>query len=63
MLVDGMKAHGINAVWTPTFDDTEAWLRAHWQPGDLAITLGCGDINKLNEQIRQHGMMQGDKIR
>lgn len=54
MLVEGMKAHGVNAVWTPTFDDTEAYLRAHWQPGDLVITMGCGDINMLNAQIHQH---------
>ena len=54
MLVDGMRAHGINAVWTPSFDDTEAYLRAHVQPGDLAITMGCGDINMLNEQINRH---------
>ena len=52
MLVEGMRAHGLDAVWTPSFDDTEAWLRAHLGPGDLAITLGCGDINLLNEQIR-----------
>lgn len=54
MLVEGMKAHGIDAVWTPTFDDTEAYLRAHWQPGDLALTMGCGDINLLNAQIHRH---------
>lgn len=56
MLVEGMRAHGIDAVWTPSFDDTENYLRAHWQPGDLAITMGCGDINKLNDQIHQHEM-------
>ncbi len=54
MLVDGMKQHGVNAVWTPSFDDTEAYLRAHLKPGDLAITMGCGDVNMLNEQIHQH---------
>ncbi len=51
MLVDGMRAHGLNAVWTPSFDDTEAYLRAHLRPGDLAITLGCGDINLLNDRM------------
>lgn len=56
MLVEGMRKHGIDAVWTPSFDDTEKYLRAHWQPGDLAITMGCGDINKLNDQIHQHEM-------
>ena len=54
MLVEGMKAHGIDAVWTPGFDDTEAYLRSHWQPGDLVITMGCGDINLLNAQIHAH---------
>ena len=54
MLAEGMQKHGINAVWTPSFDDTEAYLRSHWQPGDLVITLGCGDINLLNEQIHRH---------
>ena len=54
MLVEGMRAHGVNAVWTPSFDDTEAYLRAHLKPGDLAITMGCGDVNMLNEQISRH---------
>ena len=54
MLVQGMKEHGIDAVWTPSFDDTEAYLRSHWRPGDLVITMGCGDINLLNDQIHRH---------
>jgi len=55
MLVDGMRAHGVNACLTPSFDDTEKWLRAHWRQGDLVLTMGCGDINLLNEQISAHG--------
>ena len=54
MIVHGMKEHGINAVWTPSFDDTERYLREHWEPGDLVITMGCGDINLLNDQIHRH---------
>jgi len=54
MLTEGMVQHGINAKWTPTFDDTEAWLRSHWAPGDLVLTMGCGDINLLNDQIHRH---------
>ena len=53
-IVAGMREHGINAVHTPTFDDTEAYLRAHWQPGDLVLTMGCGNINQLNDQIWDH---------
>ena len=55
MIVDGMRAHGVDAVLTPSFDDTEAYLRAHWQPGDLVLTMGCGNINLLNEQMQAHG--------
>ena len=54
MLVEGMRKNGINAVWTPSFDDTEKYLKSHWAPGDLVLTMGCGDINLLNEQIHQH---------
>ena len=49
-----MKAHGVNAIHTPSFDDTEHYLRAHWQPGDLVLTMGCGNINQLNDQIWEH---------
>ncbi len=55
MLIEGMRAHGIKAVHTPTFDDTERYLRAHWQAGDLVLTMGCGNINLLNEQMQAHG--------
>lgn len=54
MLVDGMKRNGIQAVWTPSFDSTEQYLRDHWKKGDLVLTMGCGDINMLNAQINQH---------
>ena len=54
MLVDGMVRKGIDAIWTPSFDDTESYLRSHWSSGDLVITMGCGDINMLNEQIHRH---------
>ncbi|HNW86592.1 MAG TPA: UDP-N-acetylmuramate--L-alanine ligase [Candidatus Limiplasma sp.] len=53
-IVEGMLAHGVNAVYTPTFDATEQYLRAHWQPGDLVLTMGCGNINQLNDQMNEH---------
>ncbi len=55
MLVKAMRERGIDARHTPTFDDTENWLRANWRPGDTVVTLGCGDIDLLNEQIAAHG--------
>ena len=55
MLVDAIAATGKSVHYTPTFDDTERYLRAHWQPGDLVITMSCGNINLLNKQIQDHG--------
>lgn len=52
MVVNGMREHGVQAFWTPSFDDAEKKLRSMWQPGDMVITLGCGNINLLNEQIK-----------
>lgn len=58
MLLTPMRQHGLTVEHTPSFDDTEAYLRAHWQPGDLVITLGCGNVDLLNEQIQLHGDTQ-----
>ncbi|NLX83544.1 MAG: UDP-N-acetylmuramate--L-alanine ligase [Clostridiales bacterium] len=54
MLIEGMKAHGINAIHTPTFDDTETWLLENGKPGDLVLTMGCGNINLLNDQMQEN---------
>ena len=55
MLIEPLRARGVNAVLTPTFDDAEAYLRAHWHSGDIMISHGCGNIDLLNEQIALHG--------
>ncbi len=55
MLIEPLRSHGVDAVLTPSFDDAEAYLRAHWQAGDLMISHGCGDIDLLNEQIAGNG--------
>ena len=54
MLVEGMKQKGVNAVLTPSFDDTENWLLEYGRPDDLVITMGCGTINLLNKQMQEH---------
>ncbi|MBP3427469.1 MAG: UDP-N-acetylmuramate--L-alanine ligase [Clostridia bacterium] len=55
MLVDAIAATGKRVHYTPTFDDAERFLRANWQPGDLVITMSCGDVHLLNAQIQKHG--------
>lgn len=57
-IVNAMLKEGVNAVYTPSFDDTEKYLVEHWQEGDIVLTMGCGDINKLNIQMEKH---LGDK--
>lgn len=55
MLIAPLRERGVDAVLTPSFDDTEAYLRTHWQSGDIMVSHGCGDIDLLNEQIAAHG--------
>ena len=33
------------------FDQVTQYICDHAQPGDLVITLGCGDVNKVNKPI------------
>lgn len=54
MLVEGMRKKGIRAYLTPTFEDTENWLLENGQPGDLVLTMGCGNINLLNDLMQKH---------
>ena len=44
-----------NALGEAAFEGVaERYLRAHWQPGDLVLTMGCGNIDQLNEQMHEH---------
>lgn len=55
MLVEGMKARGVNAILTPTFDDAARVILEDAKAGDLVITLGCGNIYLLNELLEEKG--------
>ena len=39
------------AVFTPTFDDAEAWIRENAREGDLIVTTGCGNLNLLCDRL------------
>ncbi len=41
------------SVWFNTFDEVVDYTMAHAQPGDLIITLGCGDIYKAAKKMAQ----------
>lgn len=51
MLVDGMIDSGIDARLTRTFEEAAEEICRGVGPGDLVITLGCGNINKLNDML------------
>ena len=53
MLVDAMKDRGLDARLTPEFSDAIKVLRDEVREGDLVITMGCGDIYKLNDMLDQ----------
>ena len=39
------------SVWFNTFDEVTAHVMTHAEPGDLVITLGCGDIYKAAKKM------------
>ena len=61
-IVEGMRQKGLNAVHTASFNDTERYLREHWQPGDIVLTMGCGNINQLNDQMNRHEAGRADEL-
>lgn len=38
-------------VWFPTFEEISAYVMSHAQPGDLVITMGCGDVYKCAKMM------------
>ncbi len=45
-VVQLINAHSHNCLYLPTFSDIKTYLQANWQPGDIVVTLGSGDVNK-----------------
>jgi UDP-N-acetylmuramate--alanine ligase len=39
------------SVWFPEFEEITDYVMTHAQPGDLVITLGCGDVNKCAKMM------------
>ena len=56
MLVEAMRKRGMDAHYTPGFDDAESYLRSHWQEGDMMISHGCGSIALFNEQLAENAI-------
>ena len=48
-------AGGRPVYWTPNMDEAEELLRAELRRGDLAITIGAGDVDRLAGRLVAHG--------
>ena len=53
-LVEKLKERGTEVYYTPTFDDVEAFVVEHGEPGDVFVTLGCGNANIVADRIVEH---------
>ncbi len=43
------------SVWFTTFEEVVDYVLEHAKPGDLVITLGCGDIYKAAKMMIARG--------
>lgn len=41
---DDPAKDGEKAQYIPTFEEIAVYLRKHWRPGDMVVTLGSGDV-------------------
>ena len=49
MLIDKMQGFGYKTVYCPGFTECDKYLRDNWKDGDIVLTVGCGNINLLND--------------
>lgn len=45
-IVEATKAQGKQCVYIQKFEDIRDYLKSKWQPGDLVITMGAGDVDQ-----------------
>ncbi|MBA2256929.1 MAG: UDP-N-acetylmuramate--L-alanine ligase, partial [Thermoleophilaceae bacterium] len=46
---------GRPVYWTPSMDDAERLLRAELREGDVVLTLGAGDVDRLADRLTAPG--------
>ena len=42
----GRLRPGMTVAWTPSIEDGVAFLRSLVRPGDRAVTMGAGDVDR-----------------
>ncbi|MGI9951144.1 UDP-N-acetylmuramate--L-alanine ligase [Moorellaceae bacterium AZ2] len=52
LIVDSLLEAGHSAVYyLPTADETLEFLQKNCRPGDLVLTVGAGDVNRVGEEL------------
>lgn len=51
VLAEKINSNGTTALYIPGFDDIVAFLKDRVSPGDIIITMGAGDVNKVAEMF------------
>ncbi|MGE5549959.1 MAG: UDP-N-acetylmuramate--L-alanine ligase [Bacteroidota bacterium] len=46
-----LQEQGHEAMYIPSFAETVDYLAAHTRPGDLVLTMGAGDVNRIGEML------------
>ena len=62
LVSDAVRPGGTRVTFEPDWDATAATVAAIAQPGDLVITVGCGDVTKIAplivQELRDHQSLQ-----
>lgn len=48
---DAITARGKESLYIPKYKDIGTYLHAHWQPGDMVLMVGSGDINAHVDEV------------
>ena len=52
-LVESLKENGVDAIYIESFDSIKNYLLSNMAEGDVIVTMGAGNVNKLGELILQ----------
>ncbi len=58
-LVAALRQHHPNVHYCPALTDVSDWAKAHLQPGDLALFLGAGNLNRTIPGLVEHFQAKG----
>jgi UDP-N-acetylmuramate--alanine ligase len=53
MLIEKMQGNGYKIVYCPGFKECDEYLKANWREGDIVLTVGCGNVNILNDILAE----------